>query len=138
MRFILLIGTFLVGMASCKKNPSSSREDDRAVRQTLENKMPEGAIKTPSDPITAGAIRLEVTWQESMPEDGSSLVIVGKRISPGPNYSGHRPESGDPLIIKGLTEAAFEDRTTRIIEVQPPLAEPRNEIPQMTLLKIID
>ncbi len=138
MRLLLLIGLVTVCVTSCKKNPSSSREEDREVRQTLENKMPEGAIKTPSNPITTGAIRLEVQWQESMPQENSSLVIVGKLISPGPQYSGLRPETGDPLIIKGLTEAAFEDRETRIIEVQPPLAEPDNGIPQMTLLKIID
>ncbi len=131
------IALLIVFTVSCRKNPASSREEDRPVRQTLENQIPADAVKTPDQPITSGAIRLEVRWLESMPEINSSLVIVGSRIAPGPSYSGYMPEDGESLIIRGLEEVVFEDRETLYIEVRPPLREP-DGIPEMTLLKIIE
>ncbi len=137
MRILFFSMIVLIAAGSCRKNASASREEDRASRKSLENQVTPGDIKTPEDPITLGALRLEVVWQESMPEDRSSLVTVGTLIAPGPSYAGHRPEEGDPLIIEGLSEAAFVEGRALIIEVQPPLSLPENEIPRMTLLKII-
>lgn len=137
MRSITLLLLMAFAIASCHKNPASSSNQDRDSVRTVNGKIPEEAIKRPDNPITLGAIRLEVRWQETVPEENSVLVTVGELIAPGPSYSGYRPSEGEALIIDGLTEAAFEESKVRIIEVQPPLREPENEIPKMTFLKII-
>ena len=90
----------------------------------------------PDNPIPPGALRLEVTWKESIPGDNSSLVTAGTHITTGRSYEGYRPETGEILLIKGLAGEAFEDIETLTIEVQPPLIQP-DEIPEFTLLKII-
>jgi hypothetical protein len=124
---------------SCKKSPSNSMdESNRPEQNTINNKVSPDELKTPSKPIPLGACRIEVAWEESIPETANTLVEVSRFLGNGPSFSGYLPKEGDLLIISGLTEEAFEASKLLIIDVQSPLVIREDEIPLMSLIKIVE
>lgn len=113
-------------------------ESSRPEQKTMNGKVSLDELKTPINPIPLSACRIEVAWEESIPEADDTLIEVTRFLGTGPSFSGYLPKEGDLLIITGLTEEAFEANELLIIDVQPPLVIHEDEIPLMSLIKIVD